>query len=411
MTELNIALTAVGGLILVLGLLSRPINTSVLSMPLMALLAGVLLGPAGLALLQPGNWGHAETLLEEAARVTLAISLMGIALRLPPSYPLRHWRPLLVLLGIGMPLMCLAGTLLAYGILGLPILAALLVGATLSPTEPVVASAIVTGDVAEENLPGRVRHLLSTESAANDGLAYPLVLLPVLLLTQAPETAWVEWLWRALIWGVGGAALFGALLGLGAGRLLRWAERQRLIGEQSFLSVTIALSLLVLGAAKLLGMDGILAVLAAGVAFDQEVGGRERSEEENVQEAVNQFFTLPVFVLVGVMLPWEHWLELGWGGLLLAAAVLLLRRLPAMVALTPFVSPLQARRDTLFAGWFGPVGVAAVFYAMLVLRHTGNDIAWTVGSLVVCASVLVHGISAAPLARLYGRYAHNDDRG
>ncbi len=83
MSELNIALAVVGGSVLILGLLSGLIRRSILSEPLVALLVGVLLGPAALGLLEPAGWGSQETILEQAARLTLAISLMGVALRLP----------------------------------------------------------------------------------------------------------------------------------------------------------------------------------------------------------------------------------------------------------------------------------------------------------------------------------------
>ena len=92
MSELNIALAAVGGLVLVLGLLSGSIRRSILSEPLVALLVGVLLGPAALGLLDPAGWGSREVLLEQAARLTLAISLMGVALRLPKRERFSGWR-------------------------------------------------------------------------------------------------------------------------------------------------------------------------------------------------------------------------------------------------------------------------------------------------------------------------------
>ena len=94
----------------------------------------------------------------------------------------------------------------------------------------------------------------------------------------------------------------------------------------------------------LLGIDGVLTVFVPGATFDTAVGGRERAAEENVQEAVNQFFTLPVFVLFGLMLSWARWRALGGAGLALVAAVL-----PALL-LRPLVPALADRRDAAYAG-------------------------------------------------------------
>ena len=89
---------------------------------------------------------------------------------------------------------------------------------------------------------------------------------------------------------------------------------------------------------------------------------------------------------------------------MLVVAVLLLRRLPAVLVLRPLLGSLRGKtRDVLFLGWFGPVGAAALYYAAFSLRETGIEAAWTVGSLVICASLLVHGVSATPLTKLYGR--------
>ena len=86
----------------------------------------------------------------------------------------------------------------------------------------------------------------------------------------------------------------------------------------------------------------------------------------------------------------------------------MLRRLPVVLAVTPILPQSRGVRDTLFLGWFEPIGVAALFYPSLSLREVGAEEAWTVGSLVICASILVHGVTAAPLTRLYGRTAKDE---
>lgn len=404
MNQLYIILVVIGGVVLGLGLISGQLRRSYLSDAIAALLIGILLSPVALGILDPASWGDRTVIVEEAARLTLAVGLMGVALRLPKGYVTRHWRSLSVLLGLGMLLMWWASSLLIYWLLDLPFTVALLIGAIVTPTDPIVATSIVTGEIAHRNIPGRLRRLLSTESGINDGLAYPFVLLPILLSTRSQTETFVYWFTRVWLWEVGFAVLFGMLLGYVAGHCLQWAETKHTIDKKSFLAYTVALSLLILGATKLLGSDGILAVFVAGLVFDGMVSVSEKAEEERIQEAVDRFFTLPIFLLLGAVLPWQAWFELGWKGIVLALAVLLLRRLPGLLVLSPLIRELRSTSDALFLGWFGPIGIAALFYAHLSVHRTGNETVWTVSSLLICASILIHGISATPLSCLYGRH-------
>ncbi|MFW6060763.1 MAG: cation:proton antiporter, partial [Phycisphaeraceae bacterium] len=341
--------------------------------------------------------------LTEVARLTLAIGLMGVALRLPPRYFRKRWRSLLMMLGPVMGLMWLVSGLLSWALLGVGIWTAFVIGACVTPTDPVLASATVSGQFARRNLPGRVRHLISGESGANDGLALPLLMLPILIMQRPPDAALGEWLAHSVVWQVGAAVALGWIAGLVAGYVLHWVETHEPISKTSMLSYTLALSLVVLGAGRMLGLDGILAVFVAGRGFTATATNRERREEENVQEAVNQFFILPVFVLLGMTLPWAEWGALGWRGVALAAAILLLRRLPAVMGLHRWIPALRQRGNALFAGWFGPIGVAALLYATHAAAQTGAREVWPAVSLVIVSSILAHGISGAPAIRRMGR--------
>ena len=162
LTELYVSLAAVGGLLLLLGMLGGLLKERTpVSEPLIALLAGVLIGPAALGLLDLADLGDQTLILEEAALVTLGVALVGVALRLPVGYSSSNWRLLVVLLGIVMPLMWLVGGLLAYLILGVPFWVAVLIGAIVTPTDPVVASSIVAGGSPSATCPRpQARHLL-----------------------------------------------------------------------------------------------------------------------------------------------------------------------------------------------------------------------------------------------------------
>src|SRR5215217_269150 len=405
--ELYVSLAAVGRLLLLLGVVGGLLKERTpISEPLIALIAGVLIGPAALGLLDLAELGNQTLILKEAALVTLGIALVGVALRLPVGYASGNWRLLVVLLGIVMPLMWIVSGLLVYLILGLPFWVSVLIGAIVTPTDPVVASSIVAGGVAERNLPARLRHAISAESGFNDGLALPFVVLPVLVLTEPQGEVLGHWLTHTVLLEIVAGAAVAALMGYVAGKTLRWAERKEAMERTSLLTISLALSLTVLGVTELLHLNGVLAAFVAGIVFNFAGSSEVKESQEEIQEAISRFFDLPVFVIVGMALPWEGWLQLGWGGILLATAVLLFRHLAGVLALRPLLGALQGKaEDVLFScGWFGPVGAAALYYAAFSLRETGIEAAWTVGSLVICASVLVHGITATPLTKLYGRH-------
>ena len=108
-------------------------------------------------------------------------------------------------------------------------------------------------------------------------------------------------------------------------------------------------------------------------------------------------------MLFGLSVPWGAWLHLDWTAWAFMLAVLLIRRPPVWLLLQPVLPSLEDRRGALFNGWFGPIGIAALFYAAEANHITDIDLVWTIGSLVVSASIIVHGISATPLIRRYGR--------
>ena len=405
MDPFNVAVAALGGLVLALGLVSKRLERSPVPATLVALLVGVGLGPHGLDVVDLSDYGDRAVLVEKVARLVLAVGLVSVALRVPRAYPRRHWRTAAVLVGLGMPLMWAVSTAVVWAVLGLPLGLAALVGAVVTATDPIAAAPIVTGPVAERNLPERVRHAISFESGANDGLSYLLVFLPFLLLTRPDGEALTHWATHTLLWEVGAATALGLALGYGAGRLLRAAEARDAIEGDWRLVYTVALSLLAAGAGRLVGSDELLVVFAAGATFVQVVGEDERENEEHGQEAVNRFFSVPFFAVLGTALPWAGWAALGWPGVAAAVGVVVLRRPPVLVLLRPLLPNLRGWRDALFVGWFGPVAVAAVYYASLLEHRLGEPLVWDVATLVVSVSVVVHGVSAVPLTRLYGRAA------
>ncbi|MFH5804503.1 cation:proton antiporter [Alienimonas sp. DA493] len=385
----------------------RITRTAGTSGPLLALLGGIAAGPVGLGWLDPTDWGEPAGWMQPAALLTLAIGLTGVALRLPRRCVLSraHLTTIGTLLGPVMLAMWAASTCCAAVVLGLDRWAAALVGAAVVPTDPVLASAVVSGDFARERLPGRLRHAISAESGTNDGLAVPLVALAAAGLagSLAAAEGWCNWFAEAVLREAVGAALLGAACGCAAAFLLNWSERERDTDETGLLAFALALTLAVLGAAGVLGVSGPLAVFAAALAFTWGLSGDERREEGEIQDAVNQFFLLPIFGLLGAVLPWGEWAAFGWRGPAFVAALLLVRRPPWLWLIGRFfpalLPDLKENRDRLFAGWFGPIGVAALYYA--AEYHADLPVLWPAVTLAVAGSTLVHGATAAPFTRRY----------
>lgn len=403
MSDLDLSLALFGGIALTLGLLSRWLKQTFLSENIIALLIGVIVGPVALGLIDISEWGDEATIIEHVAIITLAIALMEIALRLPKQEFLQHLKSYAILLGALMPLMWLSTGLLVWLILDFPFWISMLIGAVLTPTDPIVASSVVTGPVAERYLPTRIRDTLWAESGANDGLAYPIIMLTMLVLASSFTDSIGEWIYRVAIYETGFAAVIGVIIGYLAARLLIWAETRHTIDPQSFKTFTLALSITTIGITGLANTEGLLAVFIAGVVFHMIVGQLEDDEVEPVQGALDHFVTVPVFAIIGITIPLDGWFELGWAGIALVLAVSLFRRLPAMLIVSRWVGTLKTWPDALFVGWFGPLGIAALYYAAYLRGETGNEDIWVVASLVICASIVVHGITATPFSHWYAR--------
>ena len=405
MQDLNTALALISGLVLALDLATGLLQSReyLPSEPIVAVVFGIAIGPQGIDAFQLSTWGDPIVIIEQAARLTVALAVTSIALRLPENYFRERWRSMATLLGPGMVIMWLISGAVVYLLLPVSVVVALLVGAIVTPTDPVLANTVVIGTTAEGNIPTRLRYLLSGEAGANDGGAYPFVVLAILLLEQPTDSALREWLTHTIPIEVIGAVLLGVVIGGGVGRLERWVSGERFLEETSVFTITVALTLGVVGSVTLLGGNEILGVFAAGLAYNWQADPEDEAKEQRVEEVFNRLFTLPAFVLFGMVVPWGKWLALGWRGVAVVVGILLFRRLPMMIAVSPAVRPLDRPAATLFLGWFGPIGIAAVLYATIALRETGLNTVWPVVTLVVAGSILVHGMSGTLLTLRYGR--------
>ena len=396
----DVVLVVLGASLLALGLPSSLIKRVWLTVPLLALATGVLLGPSVLDALDPGRLGDEHKALEELARLALAVSLVAAGLQFTREDLRTTWARGTALLTLGMVGMWALTSLGAWLLLDVEPWVALLIGAILTPTDPVVASSLVTGQMAEANLPRRLRRTLQLESGANDGLALVFVLIPALVLTlpggELPEIA------REVGGQVALAVAGGVAFGYVAAKLVDLAEDHRMASHGFFLVSALALALVTVGGVHALGGSGILACFVAGLTFSLTLRDEYADELGQMQQALEHLLVVPVFLFFGAILPWDDWASLGWSGLLFVVWVLVVRRpAPAAAALTIARTP---RRERAFLSWYGPVGVAAIYYALFVERYGLPEFEriFAACTLAVAASVVVFSLTATPGVRAFG---------
>lgn len=399
----NLFLLLTMGVSLALALSSQALqNRFVASEPLVALAAGVVAGPFVLDIARLEELsGDPNSLLEQISRVTLAIAIVTAALRVGWRWVRGHLRELALILFVGLPAMWASSYLALELALGLSLLPMLLVAAIVTPTDPVLAQAVLTSEAAERNVPERLRRLISCESAANDGLALVLVMVPVLLI-EGTGAAFAGELLYVVFWEVLAALVAGAAAGLLLGWILRGIG-DRWATEAGLLTVSVLLALVTLAGARLINMDGLFGVFGAGIGLSAMIGQERQAQHADFSHAIARLFHLPLLVLLGAALPLAEWREIGWPLLLGVVLVLLFRRLPVLLLLAPLLRPVQGLPSAIFAGWFGPIGIAALFYATLAVERLGDHQAFVVVTAIVTGSVVAHGLSDTVGAKWLGR--------
>jgi NhaP-type Na+/H+ or K+/H+ antiporter len=275
---------------------------------------------------------------------------------------------------------------------------ALVIGAAVTPTDPVLAGSILSSRLAARNVPSKLRHLITGESAANDGLAMPFVLLALYLLTGAYEGVW-PFVRDVVLWKVVGAAAIGGSAGFAVGRLAAASNRVGWTNQTAMVGLSVSLTAFGLMMGHLIGIGGILAVFAAGLGLNLTLPPKAGEANEVFDEGVKRLFEQPVFFFLGMTLPIAGWLEIGWPLLAFCLAILVFRRLPWVALAAPGLKSIHVRADTVFAGWFGPIGIAALYYALMTERRANEPVIWEVVAAVIVSSLIAHGLTATPAAR------------
>ncbi len=379
-----------GGLLAVVAGLSGVFKGTVLSASVLSVALGVLLAETGVVDVDPGDPSIVE-LIELALIVTLFSDGMFVERELLQ----RHWSPVARALVIAMPITIVLLGLAAKALFpDLNWAEAFLLAAVLSPTDPVVTSAVVTSRL----VPASVRHTLNLESGLNDGLALPFVLFFLVLAGQGGDPG-------GEAAKLAGEAVVGGLIGVALGVLGGRAHRHLPAGgltaryEGVF---ALGIALFAFGLAEVTIGNGLIAAFVCGIAM----AASEREVPEGYVEfaegvgTILQVITFFVFGALIVATGFDHSIPPLIAFVLFA---LLLAR-PAAVMLS-FARTGIARPQKLFMAWFGPKGVASMLFALFVLKSDVGEshLIFDVAAIAIICSIVAHGLTDTVGARWMAR--------
>ena len=342
---------------------------------------GIIVGPYCANVFDPRGWGsktdHGNNLITlEVTRIVLAVGVFAIGVELPKAYVGRHWKSLTFLL---VPIMVygwfVCGGLIYALIPGLDFLSSLAIAACLTPTDPILAAAVVGGRFAEKHVPEHLRHLLAAESGVNDGAAFPMLFIALyLILDKSDASAVGQWFYITWVYEIVLGTVLGALLGYGFRHLMKFCERRDLIDRHSYVAQYVSLALLSNGITTILGSDDLLASFACGTAFAYDGWFNKKTEESLFSNVIDLLFNCACFIYIGAWIPFNEFNNVdtgltSWRLVVIALLVMLLRRLPIMIALYRWIPEVKTFREAVFSGHFGPMGVGAVFISTLALEQ------------------------------------------
>jgi NhaP-type Na+/H+ or K+/H+ antiporter len=366
-------------------LLSALAKRSVLSTAVVFLAAGVLCGPGVLGLIptEPHN-----DLIVRFAELALFSILFTDAMHLTIGRLRDVWRLPGRALLIGLPITLVLIAVLARTITGLNWPEAWLVGAALSPTDPVFSAALIGA----QRVPRRLRELLNVESGLNDGLALPLVI--GLLSVNGSESASF------------GAAASEAALGVAVGTIVAWAavrlNRTAVFGvSEEYAPIGVfAVGLLVFSITSLIHANEFLAAFAAGVTLSSTADQAQKAFRP-FGEPLSEILKLAALLLFAALISPQLLGSLGLGEYLFAILVLIAAR-PLAIFLSLLGTDMSAR-ETIAAGWFGPKGFASVFFGLLILSSgvAEADRIFHLVALVIAASIVAHSSTDVFVARWF----------
>ena len=378
--------------------LSRQIETSIITLPMVFTAFGWLIGQGGAQLVPL----HAEhEVIHSIAEITLILVLFSDASRVELRELRNNYAIPARMLFIGMPLTILLGTLVVHWVSpGAPWAVALLVAAILTPTDAALGQTVVSSPT----VPLRLRQGINVESGLNDGLALPVVMIAAIIAAEMTSTQ-VEGLPENIALFALMQVVLGPLTGIVIGYL--FARILDAVINARFITIVfqgiyfLCVAFLASATAELIGGNGLIAAFVGGLVFGNTLSNSSTFIDE-FMESEGQLLTMFTFLIFGsVMVPLgiEH---ANWKTLVLAILFLsVIRMLPIWLSLVG--SGLNSY-EKIFLGWFGPRGLASILFALLILGRFAipqRDEIMACVVLTVMLSIVLHGVSANPMSNRF----------
>lgn len=390
---------AIGLLLLLVTLGSGWIARLPFSYALIYLVVGILLGPYGINLIELRP--QAEV-LERLTEFAILISLFGCGLKMNRPLQPWAWNSTARLIGFLMPICIFSLAAVGHLFLGLPWSSAILMGAILAPTDPVLASEIQLLGAKDRD---ELRFGLTSEGGLNDALAFPFVYFGLYWMKDAQWQNWFgQWVLVDVLWAIAAGVGMGVLVAQG----ITWIHRrsQQVKSADALMEDFVALSMVLITYAltELVNGYGFLAVFIAGMVVQRNHATPETyHSQREFAEQIEKLMEVGIILLLGSLLRIEPMIRF-IAPILLVSGLLIFIIRPIGAWISTIGSPLNPTRRLLY-GWFGIRGLGSLYYLSYAFEQglsgdLGEEIAWIVYFTVVI-SIILHGISATPLLTWY----------
>ncbi len=396
-----LVMTGTGLLIALVAWLPLALKRLPLSLPIVCIGIGAAIFLLPQVTLRPLPYRYPEV-TERFAEFVVIIALMGAGLKIDRIFGWRRWAITWRLLAITMPLGIVAITLLGMTALKLPLAIALLLAASLAPTDPVLAADVQVGPpkTGDED---EVRFGLTSEAGLNDGAAFPFVHLAILLAVALPtgEPWFGEWLTYRVLWEVVGGIVGGWLVGRVFGWLTFHIPAETKLARTGDGLIALSATFVSYGLTEIVHVYGFLAVFVTALTFRSAHRDHDFQDEMHaLTEQIERLAMMVLLILFGGALVSGLLTPVGWvDGVVALVILLVVRPLTGWIGLIGWAGD---RREKLTLAFFGIRGVGSIYYLAYGINHmpmAGAERLWGIVGLVVLLSILLHGLTVTPIMR------------